>query len=227
MKITPLFKKLRYKYIWKRLMHERLTEPLHLNFFSLFVAMFGSFRSKVAFDLVIRQQHAYGILAAADIAKTQGVATVALLEFGVASGAGLLNICQVANSVTAATGVNFLVFGFDTGKGMPPPLSYRDHPELYQEGDFPMDNAALEARLPPNAKLILGELSKTIPKFLATTDSTVPIGFISIDVDYYSSTVDALRVLDGPPSAICHACPSTSMTSTSIHTTLGAVSYSL
>jgi len=199
MQITPLLRKLRHKYIWKRVFLERMTEPLHLNLVSLFVAMFGSFRTKVAFDLVIRQQHAYGILAAADIAKAQGNTTVALLEFGVANGAGLLNICHVAKLVTAATGINFLIFGFDTGKGMPPPRSYKDHPELYQEGDFPMDNVALEARLPPNAKLLLGELTNTVPQFLATTDSTVPIGFVSIDVDYHSSTVDALRVLDGTP----------------------------
>ena len=199
MQINLLLRKFRHKYIWKRLLQERMTEPLHLNLVSLFVAMFGSFRCKVAFDLVIRQQHAYGILAAADIAKAQGNATVALLEFGVASGAGLLNICHVAKLVTAATGINFLIFGFDTGKGMPPPRSYKDHPELYQEGDFPMDSVALEARLPPNAKLLLGELTDTVPQFLATTDSTVPIGFVSIDVDYYSSTVDALRVLDGIP----------------------------
>lgn len=199
MQMTPLFKKLRHKYIWKRLLHERMTEPLHLNVVSLFVALFGSFRSKVAFDLVIRQQHAYGILAAADLAKSQGITTVALLEFGVASGAGLLNICQVAKSVTAATGVEFLVFGFDTGKGMPPPRSYKDHPELYQEGDFPMDSAALQARLPANARLMLGDLTTTVPQFLASADPSVPIGFVSIDVDYYSSSVDALRVLAGAP----------------------------
>jgi hypothetical protein len=28
------------------------------------------------------------------------------------------------------------VVGFDSGVGMPPPLDYRDHPDLYQQGTF-------------------------------------------------------------------------------------------
>src|SRR5712692_9454190 len=105
-------KKLRNKYIWQRIFYERLTEPVHLNLIALGVALFGGLRSKVAFDLVLRQQHAYSILTCADVARELGIAEVTLVEFGVAAGAGLLNICELAERVTRETGVRFKVFGF-------------------------------------------------------------------------------------------------------------------
>src|SRR5690606_30770495 len=111
-------KKLRNRYIWERIFYERVTEPLHLNLMSLGVAAFGSFRAKVAFDLILRQQHAYAILACADLAREMDIHEVSLVEFGVAAGAGMLNICELAKRVTRETGVRFRIFGFDTGKGM-------------------------------------------------------------------------------------------------------------
>lgn len=190
-------KKLRNRYIWERIFYERLTEPLHLNLIALGVAAFGGLRSKIAFDLMLRQQHAYAILTCADLAREQGLREVTLIEFGVAAGAGLLNICELAERVTRETGVRFRIFGFDTGKGMPPPKSYRDHPEIYQQGDFPMNHEALQRRLPENAKLVLGEISETVAPFLHSLPTDAPIGFVSIDVDYYVSTRDAFSVLQG------------------------------
>ncbi|MHB8470770.1 MAG: hypothetical protein ACYDCH_13610, partial [Gaiellaceae bacterium] len=57
---------LRRRDIWRRIAVERLTEPLHLNGIALLVAAAGSTRARVAFDVLVRQQHAYGLLAAAD-----------------------------------------------------------------------------------------------------------------------------------------------------------------
>lgn len=192
-------KKLKNKYIWKRIFYERLSEPIHLNAISLLVGAFGSIRSRIDHDLILRQQHAWSILKCADLALSLGIKQVTLLEFGVATGAGLLNICKIAEKVTKETGVNFNIYGFDTGKGMPPPKSYRDHPELYQSGDFPMDSGALTKALPKNAKLILGEIRDTVATFIADLSPLAPIGFVSIDVDYYSSTRDALEMLKGDP----------------------------
>jgi hypothetical protein len=188
-------KKFANAYIWKRLFYERLTEPLHMNALSILVACFGSLRQKIDFDLVIRQQHAYALLNAADQAKRLGYKRVSVFEFGVAAGAGLLNIQALAGRIEATTGIGFNIFGFDTGAGMPPPTSYKDHPELYQTGDFPMNRDSLSKKLTGNTRLILGQLSETIAKFLSMDFSDAPIGFISIDVDYYSSTVDALALL--------------------------------
>lgn len=186
--------------ILKRIFYERLTEPLHLNFLALWVAVFGSFRLRVAFDLILRQHNAYGLLRAADEARARGIRQIRAVEFGVAAGAGLLNMCQIARRVTRATGVDIVVYGFDTGRGMPPAQDYRDHPDLYQQGDFPMDFERLRARLPDNARLLIGDLSETLPGFLASElSAATPLGYVVVDVDYYSSTTLALRVFDASP----------------------------
>src|SRR6266542_2188455 len=114
-------------HILKRILVERLTEPLHLNILSL-AAAFGSYRAKISFDLIVRQQHAYGLLRAVDDARSRGLAAVTVVELGVGSGAGLLNICEIATRLTAETGIAFEIYGFDTGRGMPPPRDHRDHP---------------------------------------------------------------------------------------------------
>ena len=194
-----LLNKLKRKSVWKRVFYERLNEPLHLNLISFFVYLFGSYRHKIDFDLIVRQQFAYGILKSAEIAQSHKLNTVSILEFGVASGAGLLNMAKIAARVTKETNVSFKIYGFDTGTGMPPAKDYRDHPELYQEGDFEMNTDKLKNSLPENTTLILGEVGDTVTDFLSKLSEQEPIGFVSIDVDYYHSTKDALKVFCGSP----------------------------
>lgn len=183
----------------RKVLVERGTEPLHLNLLSALVAVCATYRAKVDFDLVVRQQYAFPILYAADAAKRYGYKAVTLIEFGVAGGAGLLNMCRIAERTQKATGVEFRVFGFDTGKGMPPPIDYRDLPESFQAGDFPMNTQRLRQALPDFAKLIIGDIADTVPEFLRSLDEETPIGFVAVDVDYYSSAKKALAVLGGSP----------------------------
>jgi hypothetical protein len=192
-------KKLSNKHSWKRLLYERLSEPLHLNGLSLFALVFGSLRLKIDFDLIMRQHHAYALLDAADQAKNLGYKQISVFEFGVAAGAGLLNLQGIARKVTAYTGVAIRVFGFDTGSGMPSPVSYKDHPELYQAGDFPMDFPGLSKRLDSQTKLVLGPIIESLSN-LNVDFADAPIAFISLDVDYFSSSVDALKLLEYAPS---------------------------
>ena len=197
--LNPLLKRLGRSQQRRKVLVERLTEPLHINIASAFVALFGGFRSKVDFDLVIRPQYAFPILRAADLAREWGYDKLTLLEFGVASGTGLLNICHIAERVTRETGVQFRIVGFDTGAGMPPPVDYRDLPEIYQEGDYPMDVERLKAALPANCELVLGPVAETLPEFLKTVTADAPIGFASIDVDYYSSAKESLEIFRAAP----------------------------
>lgn len=183
-------------------MYERLSEPFHLNVISLFVALFGGFRRKVEYDLVVRQNHAYALLEAADMARRLNYEAISVFEFGVAAGGGLINLQELGKQVTQATGISVDVYGFDTGTGMPPAKSYKDHPELYQAGDFPMDVEALRSRCGPRTHLIFGAIEDSIEGFLARDFSRAPIAFVSIDVDYYSSTVDALRILKHKPESL-------------------------
>ena len=179
---------------------ERLTEPLHLNVFSFFIYLFGSFKKKVAYDLVVRPEYAFGIYESALKAKSLGIKGISIIEFGVAGGAGLMNMIEIAKKTTKATGVQIKVYGFDTGKGMPPPIDFRDHPELYGHGDFPMNIDALKEGLGNEAELILGDIDEQLVKFESQLDPDYPIGFVSVDVDYYSSTVSALKVFNYKPS---------------------------
>jgi hypothetical protein len=45
---------------------------------------------------------------------------------------------------------------------------------------------------------VLGDIAETIPQFLQTGAES-PIGYVSLDVDYYWSSVEALAILTGPP----------------------------
>ena len=144
---------------FRKVLVERGTEPIHLNLLSVIVAVCGTYRAKVEFDLVVRQQYAFPILYAADAAKQYGYKTVTIIEFGVAGGAGLLNMCRIAERAQAATGIEFRIFGFDTGEGMPAPLDYRDLPEYFQAADFPMDVRRLKQSLPDFAKLVIGDIA--------------------------------------------------------------------
>jgi len=185
---------------WERIFRERLSEPVHLNLIALFVAVFGDVRSKVYFDLYARPQFAFGVLHAADVARQAGIRRIKCLEFGVASGQGLLNMSEIASRVHGATGVEIEVIGFDGATGLPEPRDYRDHPDLYTVGTFQMiDRKALVEALPSHARLVLGELEETVPRFLEECTTDAPIGFVSVDVDYYFSAVDALRVFGGDP----------------------------
>lgn len=192
---NKIFKKLFRFYILKRIYQERLGEPIIYNLVSIFVFLFGNFRSKVKYDLVPREAYAYGILAAADYATQNNIKKITIIEFGVAAGNGLLNMCYIANKVNKLTGVEFQILGFDSGVGMPEPIDYRDHPEKYFTGDFPLvDRNELIKNMPSNCKLVLGKISDSLVDIEKLCTS--PIGFVSVDVDYYSSTIDCLKIFN-------------------------------
>ena len=181
-------KKLNYL---KDRIYSKLPYPLHLNLISIFVFLFGSVRLKVLYDSFRRPHYAYGIYEAALRAKNLGMKGVTVIEFGVANGRGLMAMIIYAKKVSKELGININILGFDSGEGMPAFTDYKDHPELYTYGDFPMIHRdELMAFLPHNAKLVLLNL---IEESWAKTDIEYPIGFISIDVDYYSSTMSILN----------------------------------
>jgi hypothetical protein len=189
------------KRTWNERLRGRLTEPLHLNVLAALVKLFGSYTTKIDFDLIRPRKYAFPILEAARFANEAGIRSVTIIEFGVATGAGLLAMCEIARNVTRETGIFLSVVGFDSGCGMPEPRDYRDHPDLYQAGDFPMDEELLRGRLPPNARLIIGDFRYTVPEFVERLTPEQPIGFAAIDVDYYSSALEAFKVFSAPDPA--------------------------
>ena len=144
-------------------------------------------------------QYLWGTMCAAGLAAALGRERITVIEFGVAGGNGLLELERVAAWVERRSGVGIDAVGFDTGTGLPRPQDYRDLPNLWSEGQYAMDSAALQARL-STARLELGAVAETVPAFLA--ERPAPIGFVSFDLDLYSSTTEALRIFEAEPAML-------------------------
>ena len=154
-------------------------------------------RTYERWDAVDRPHYLCGILAAADLARGSGIDSIYVIEFGVARGTGLLAMQQYAQTVEKEIGVGIHVVGFDRGSGLPRTKGdYRDHPDKWVEGDFPMDEKWLRARLLPSTELILGDVHETVREFVKR--QRFPLGFLAMDLDLYSSTMQALEILRLP-----------------------------
>lgn len=137
-------------------------------------------------------QYAYGIMQAAFLAQQLGIGRIAVAELGVAGGNGLLEMERLSEAIGKKHGLEIVTVGFDRGSGMPPPLDHRDMPHIWRSGFFTMNESILRDRL-SYADLRIGEIEETGKDYLAREQP--PLGFVSFDLDYYSSTVKAMDVL--------------------------------
>jgi hypothetical protein len=145
---------------------------------------------------VPRPNYTWSLLHVGGIARTLGLKRITAIEFGVAGGNGLVALEDAAEAVRQRLGVHVDVVGFDHGIGLPAPTDYRDAPYLMEAGQFAMDEPKLRARL-RNASLRLGLVRDTLPDFIAS--GPAPIGFVSCDLDFYSSTMDSFQLFDASP----------------------------
>jgi hypothetical protein len=147
---------------------------------------------KALWDAVERPQYLFGVLYAAEQARREGHAAVSVIEFGVAEGFGLLSMQRHAAAVERQTGVQVNLYGFDRGAGLPQGTGdYRDHPDVWQTGDYQMDERVLRGGLSRATTLAIGDVGETA----LTQAFAAPIGFVALDLDLYSSTSAALRLL--------------------------------
>ena len=168
--------------------------PFRLLGLSAVRAFVNSPFAQARWSAVPYTQYLVGLLEAAGVARDDGVPVFCAIEFGVATGRGLLALQRHARAVGDYTGVQIRVFGFDSGMGLPSLLpDHRDHPDYWRPGDFPMDEAALRRKLTMDSHLILGDVRETVPHFLGVGHP--PVGFVSFDLDLYSGTCAALGVL--------------------------------
>ena len=166
-----------------------------------------SYSTKLEIGSIDRPHYGHGLRHACLLAQRLGIPQITAIEFGVAGGNGLLDLEMHADHARRETGVRIAIYGFDSGRGLPPPTDYRDIPYLWQEGYFSMDEAKLRARL-HEAKLVIGRVEETARAF-CEKESPPPIGFISFDLDYYSSTAAALQIFHAPdkyflPRIVCY-----------------------
>lgn len=173
--------------------------PLRILVRALLKRLPVSTRTRARWDVSPRPAYLLGLVAAANQALKQRVGEISVIEFGVAGGNGLVALEAEAAAVERETGIGIKVYGFDAGSsGLPAFIGdHRDHPDAWQAGDFPMDEVALRGRLSERTQLILGNVQETVPSFFSSQGAP-PIGFVSIDLDLYSSTRDALRIFALP-----------------------------
>ena len=149
---------------------------------------------------VLRPGYTWGALQGAYLAHVLGMKRISMIEFGVAGGNGLVALEAAAELLEEVfEGLRVDVHGFDSGGGLPHSRDPRDLPNLWSEGDYPMDQERLKERL-RRAELIIGPVEETVPLFIARTPA--PLAFVSFDLDLYSSTVPALEVLKADPALL-------------------------
>jgi hypothetical protein len=156
-----------------------------------------------------RGHYAYCMVLAAETALRMSLSRVTVIEFGVWYGAGLKNLCEIADFLHQTLGVEFRVWGFDTGVGLPEVADWRDHPELWAGGTLAMpDFAALASELPANCRLVIGDCKDTLGPLLREHGSAeAPIGFVALDVDQYRSSVSALKVFEAEATHLAPVVP--------------------
>lgn len=154
-----------------------------------------------------RPAYVWGILQGAALAKVLGYNRISVIEFGVAGGAGLISMERISEAAEQLVGgISIDIYGFDTGEGIPRSMDYRDCPNIWLDGQFPMDEAALRGRL-RRARLVIGRVAETVPAFRSGDYS--PVAFVSFDLDLYSATRNALQIFDSGfdsllPRVICY-----------------------
>lgn len=154
----------------------------------------GSYEQRVRIGAVERPHYGYCVYNAAALARKLEYPRMSVLEFGVAGGNGLVNLEYHAEEISKLLGIEIDIYGFDTGEGLPEPLDYRDLPYHWKRGFYRIDYPQLKLHL-KKAKLILGDIKHTSIEFFEKY-SPAPIGAIAYDLDFYTSTVAALHMLE-------------------------------
>jgi len=154
----------------------------------------GTVHHRVRYGGVDRPHYAYCVYQSAMLARRLRYRSISVIEFGVAGGNGLVALERHALEVSRALGIEIEVYGFDTGQGLPPPYDYRDLPYHWRSGFFQMEQERLERRL-RFAKLVLGDIRETSGSFFSIHHPS-PIAAVMYDLDFYSSTVAALNMLE-------------------------------
>lgn len=157
-----------------------------------------SVRTKAKWELSNRPSYMMGVVAAVDQARREGINRISVIEFGVAGGNGLLELQRISKLVQEETGIDIDVYGFDMGSGLPSFVGdHKDHPDMWKPGDFVMDVPSLQKKLDKFTTLMLGPVKKTFKTYLERFNFA-PVGFVSFDMDLYSSTRDALKLFSDP-----------------------------
>jgi len=183
--------------LFKALTHRT---PIRVALARHFIKQFSlfSYEQRLTIGAVDRPNYGYCIFQAARLARLLKIARISVIEFGCGGGNGLVSAERHIDEVTKLFDVGIDLYGFDNGSGLPAPRDYRDMPHYFRAGLYEMDRASLERKL-KSAKLVIGDIGQTAAHFLEQF-RPAPIGCMFFDLDFYSSTRDAMTLLDGGSS---------------------------
>jgi hypothetical protein len=153
-----------------------------------------SYTDRLVIGAIERAHYGHCIYEAAKLAARLNYSDISVIEFGCGGGNGLLNAESHINEIEKVFPVKIQLYGFDSAAGLPQAEDYRDYPYYFRPGQFRMDLDALRARL-ARARLVLGDVAETRKTFFGEYNPA-PIGAIFHDLDFYSSTREALRIFE-------------------------------
>jgi hypothetical protein len=165
----------------------------------------GPYRARLFSGAVDRPAYGFCMYHAAEQAKALGFKAMTAIELGVAAGNGLLSMCRHRDEIKKDLGIDIRLYGFDTGTGLPPSDDLRDVKYYWAPGSYHMNRPALELRLAGRANLVFGNVADTAAQWHAPADA--PLGVILFDLDLYTSTLAALKLLTQEnvlPRVFCH-----------------------
>jgi len=165
------------------------------------------YKERLDEDEVDRPHYGYCIYNAAKLAKALGHSKISIIELGVAGGNGLVNIEYHIKEIQKEIDIDFEVYGFDNETGLPKSNDYRDCLYAWDEGYFKMDKEKLESKL-KISKLVIGDVNETCSTFFQKY-KPAPIGCVLVDLDYYSSTMNAFKIFEADsnnylPRVLCY-----------------------
>jgi len=126
-------------------------------------------------------------------------ASYSMLEFGVAEGNSFRLLLHFRDYWLRRLRLRTRVvaFGFDTFEGLPPPRP-GDEGTPWQPGDYNADlpnvRRAIESHGFRDFRLVPGLFADTIPTVTEPLRVSPPV-FVAVDCDYYSSTMEVLKLL--------------------------------
>lgn len=156
--------------------------------------MRARYKNLILLEFGNRPHYAYALFQAAEQAIALGHKTISVIEFGVAGGNGMVSLEKHTAMISSFLDIQFQIYGFDTGEGLPELTGYKDVMHQWKKGSFPMDVERLKKRL-SRSTLVFGNVRDTVQDFY-TKYKPAPVGAIFFDLDLYSSTKDALKIFD-------------------------------
>jgi hypothetical protein len=156
----------------------------------------GSFEARIKANGFARPAYAWGLFYAAQEGKALGHNAITAMEIGVAGGNGLITLCNYRDEIEKVVGIRINLIGLDAGSGLPHTTDPRDLLYCWPTGSFEMDIPKLHARLDGRAQVIIGNVNTTARELVIPPDA--PLAAIFYDLDFYTSTRDALPLLEQP-----------------------------